>query len=328
MKQQTRRFMKTTFILAVILAVSTGAAFAAPQFVRIGTGGSGGNFYRLGAGMMALMNEKHPDKYHYSIQATKGTPHNLQLVNDAEVEFVFASGAQAIEAFNNQGSFKNDDEARHKKMSFLFYVYPNIGHFGVTKDQADKINTIADLAGKRVSIGLIGSAGDRQMRDKILPAAGLKYEDIRAEHTVHGGSIDQLRNRQIDAMIWPDGVFSASWTEAADTGLLVFKSFPDNVIDAIVKGTVNFPLTIEANTYPNQPEPFKTWGDPILLVAGNHVSEEVVYDFLKTTFENTQYLVEIMPLAKFINLKDALQAQQFPLHPGAEKFYREAGVLK
>ncbi|GLB60320.1 TAXI family TRAP transporter solute-binding subunit [Cytobacillus sp. NCCP-133] len=296
------------------------------QFVRVATGGSGGNYYRLGGAMMGLMNNKF-NNYEYSIQATDGTPHNIALVNSGEVEIAFGTAQTFIDAYNNEGQFAEQEKGKFQNMGFLTFVYPNVTHFGVSEWADDSFKTIYDLPGHSVSINKLGSTGTIEMQEIILPVIDAAFEDFSPEYTVHGETIDQLRNRQIDGAIWGDGIYSASWTEMMNTGFMTLKSFPDEVIEAATKDSVKFPITIEAGSYPNQDEPFTTWAEPILLVANSDMSEQAVYDFLKTTFENVEDLTAVIPLAKYIDKEFALQGQEFPLHPGAEKYFKEIGLL-
>lgn len=323
---------KFTTAIAVLALVATTSLFAAgakegqKQFVRIGTAGSGGNYYRLGAGMAALFNEK-MQNVQVSIQATKGSPHNAELLADKEIEVAFIGGDPAYEAYHNLGAFKDRPKDRFKNMRFVSHSYPNPQHF-VAMSWAPEIKTLRDLKGKRVSVGMLGSHGEFLWKE-TMNILGWTYSDIKAEYTVHQATIDQVRNRQIDAVVWPDAIGSASIAEMMDTGFARLIDMDEDVIKGMTQG-MNFSYMIPANTYAKQDKPVKTFAYSAIIVAREDVSAEMIYQMTKHMYENTDYLVNVHPIAKYMILKDALNGQPtgMPLHPGAERYYREKGVLK
>ncbi len=305
---------------------AAGAKEGQKTFIRIGTAGSGGNYYRLGAGMAALWNEKLPN-VQASIQATKGSPHNAELLADKEIEVSFIGGDPAYEAYHNLGAFKDRPKDRYKNMRFITHAYPNPQNF-VAMSWAPDIKTLRDLKGKRVSVGMLGSHGEFLWK-QIMEILGWSYNDIKAEYTVHQATIDQVRNRQIDAVVWPDAIGSASIAEMMDTGFARLLDMDADVIKGMTQG-MNFPYTIPANTYPNQNKAVKTFAYSAIIVAREDVSADLIYNLTKLMYENLDYLINVHPLAKYMVLEHALNGQPtgMPLHPGAERFYREKGILK
>src|SRR4030066_705499 len=207
-------------VLTLILLIASVGAVSAAEYVRVATAGAGGNYYRLGAGMTSLWNElfgsvgKNDTQKYYAkdllstIQATQGSAHNCDLVADEEVEIAFISAAVGYDAYYNLGRYAERPKDRYKNMRFLAFIYPN-PNWLVAMEWAPEINGIRDLKGKRVSVGMIGSQGELYWQ-RMMDFLGWTYDDIKAEYTEHGTAIDQVRNRQIDALLWPDAPPSPS----------------------------------------------------------------------------------------------------------------------
>ncbi len=330
---------KICFVLVLSLAlimVSAGT-LSASEYIRVATAGSGGNYYRLGAGMTSLWNdlfgnmdeidtkEYNAKEIMSTIQATQGSPHNCDLLADGDVEIAFLSAAVAYDAYYNLGRFEDRPKDRYKNLRFIGFMYPN-PNWLVALEWAPEIEDLRDLKGKRVSVGMIGSQGEVYWQ-RMMDFLGWTYDDISAEYTVHGTAIDQVRNRQIDALLWPDAPTSPSYTEIFQTGFARALSYPQDVIEYMTEDSLDFPYTIPANTIPGQTNAFDTFAAAAILGVREGVDEEIVYNLLKSMHENKNYLVDIYRLASFISVEDAAFGQPFPLHPGAEKFYKEIGVL-
>jgi len=311
-------------LLVISLLVMCGVAVSAKTFIRLGTAGSGGNYYRLGAGMASLWNDLFPD-LQVSIQATKGSANNVDLLADKEVEISFLSANPAYQSYNNEGQWADREKGRYENMRFMSHVYPNPQNF-VAMEWAPDIKSVRDLKGKRVSVGMLGSTGENSWK-KIMEILGWTYDDIVEEFTVHQTAIDQVRNRQIDAVIWPDAAGSASFTEIMQTGFARFVDLDDDIIEGMTK-EMDFPFTLPAGAFPGQDKPVKTFAGSAVLAAREDVPEDIIYKLVKSMYENQEFLINVHPITKYMVLEQALNGQPFPLHPGAEKYYREMGVIK
>ena len=326
--------LASTAILSgvVAMAVATTAEAQAPSFgdktfVRIGTAGSGGNTYRVGAGLAALFNEKLTDiKLLTSVQATGGSVHNMELLANKEVEIATAGGSVANAAFHNRGQWKDRPMGRYEVVQFVSSIYPNPVWF-VAMEWAPEIESLRDLKGKRVSIGMIGSQGE-SVWQRIMDIVGMTYDDMKPEYTVHQSAIDQVRNRQIDAVVIPDAAGSASITQMMETGFGRIVDMDADVVTAMTEDTLDFPYDQPSGSVPGLEEPRKTWASSVVLVARKDVQADLVYIMTKTIFENNDYLVKIHPITKFWSLDTALDGQTGTLHEGAVRYYKEVGALK
>jgi uncharacterized protein len=321
--------MRSTFtaVLAGLCALpliqaATVQPVAAQDFVRIATAGSGGNYYRLGGGLASILNED-VEGMQATIQATGGTVENLDLLADQEVEVAYVTGSVALQAYENTGVFADRPEGRYDGLRAIATVYPNPQWFVVIDDS---ITSIHDLKGKRVSVGMQGSNGEAWWR-QIMEHLGWTYDDIQAEFTVHQAAIDQVRNRQIDAIVWPDAPGSASIQEIVDTGFGKVLSVDADIIQYMDEQGLDYAYTLPAGSVPGTDEAIETFASPVAFSAHADVDEELVYQITKTMFEEKERLIQVHPLAAYMTLENALDGLPYPLHPGAERFYKEQGVL-
>ncbi|TVQ28965.1 MAG: TAXI family TRAP transporter solute-binding subunit [Geminicoccaceae bacterium] len=328
-KRSGRTNMRVT-MLAVAAGLTAYAATpsaivpsaAATEFVRIATAGSGGNFYRLGGGVAAILNDEHRDM-RASIQATGGTVENLDLLADREVEIAYVTGSVALQAFENTGVFADRPQGRYDGLRAIATVYPNPQWF-VVMDPS--IQSVRDLQGKRVAVGMQGSNGEAWWR-QIMEFLGWTYADIRPEFTMHQAAIDQVRNRQIDALVSPDAPGSATIQEMVNTGFGIVRNLDEDIIEFMASQGLDYAYTLPAGTVPGTDEAIHTFASPVTLSTHAGMSEDLVYRITKSLFEHQDRLIQVHPLANFMTLENAMDGLPYPLHPGAERFYREQGLL-
>ncbi|GHC35859.1 TAXI family TRAP transporter solute-binding subunit [Aidingimonas halophila] len=297
-------------------------SLAQEEFIRIATAGSGGNYYRLGGGLASIYNDR-IDGVEASIQATGGTVENLDLLADQEVELAYLSGGIGQEAYENTGQFEQRPEGRYEGLRAIATVYPNPQWFIAIDED---IESVKDLEGMRVSVGTQGGAGETWWRS-IMEHLDWTYEDIQPEFTVHDSAIDQVRNRQIDALIWPDAPGSSSIQQIADTDRGRALDIDEDIIEYMADQGLDYAYTLDADDNPFGDEDIQTFASPITLASHEGVSEERVYEMTKAMFENKEELIGVHPLAEYMELEDAAENLPFPLHPGAERYYEEQGVL-
>ena len=276
--------------------------------------------------MAALFNEKLTDiKLQASVQATGGSVHNMELLAEGEVELATAGGSVAHQAYNNAGRYADRPADRYKVVQFVSSIYPNPVWF-LAMEWAPEINSLRDLRGKRVSMGLVGSQGEA-VWNQIMDIIGLTYDDVEQEFTVHQAAIDQVRNRQIDAVVIPDAAGSSSIVQMMETGFARILDMDDDVITGMTENSLDFPYTQSVGAVPGLDEPRKTWASSVVLVARSDVEEDLVYHMTKTVFENLDFLENIHPITRFWRTETALDGQTGDLHPGAAKYYREIGLM-
>lgn len=306
------------FSLAALFTAST--AWAAPTFINILTGGTSGVYYPIGVALSQIYNDIEGAKT--SVQATKASVENLNLLQAGRGELAFALGDSVADAWNGveDAGFKTP----LKRLRAIAGTYQN--YIQVVASKESGIKTLADLKGKRISVGAPKSGTELNAR-AIFKAAGLSYEDMgRVEFLPYAESVELIKNRQLDATLQSSGLGMAAIRDLATTMPVSFVEIPSAVV-AKINNAAYQPGVIPAGTYEGQMEAVPTVAVTNLLVSHEKVSDEVAYQMTKRMFAHLDQLANAHSAAKAITLEKAAKNLPIPLHPGAERFYKEVGVL-
>lgn len=309
------------FAAAAALTAST-AVLAAPTFINILTGGTSGVYYPIGVGLSQLYGTG-IDGAKTSVQATKASVENLNLLQAGRGELAFALGDSVGDAWNGveDAGFK----APLKNLRAIGGTYNN--YIQVVASAESGIKTLADLKGKRISVGAPKSGTELNAR-AIFKAAGMSYEDLgKVEFLPYAESVELIKNRQLDATLQSSGLGMAAIRDLATTMPVTFVAIPAEVVEKIGSPAYQAGV-IPAGTYEGQAAEVPTVAITNILVTHSKVSDEVAYQMTKLMFDNLERLGTAHSAAKDIKLETATQNLPIPLHPGAERFYKEAGVLK
>jgi TRAP transporter TAXI family solute receptor len=306
-------------ILAFSLGLSPVAA-SADEFVNILTGGTAGVYYPLGVAISKVLTDKVPGT-RPSVQATKGSVENLNLIQGGKGEVAFTLGDSLAAAV--AGSADAGFKAPLDNVQTLGAIYPN--YVQIVASQESGIKTLADLKGKRLSVGAPKSGTELNAR-AILAAAGMSYEDLgKVEYLDFAQSVELMKNRQIDATLQSAGLGVASLRDLATSVPVVVVSVPEDVAQKM--GQPFFSATIPANTYEGQGEDVVTVAVPNFLVTRADLSEDLVYKITQAIYENLPELQAAHAAAKGIALDKAAKGSPAPLHPGAQKYFTEKNVM-
>ncbi|TWC39546.1 hypothetical protein FBY03_10496 [Pseudomonas sp. SJZ079] len=314
----TKRF--SLFAAAAALTAST-AVLAAPTFINILTGGTSGVYYPIGVGLSQLYSNG-IEGAKTSVQATKASVENLNLLQAGRGELALALGDSVADAWNGveDAGFK----APLKKLRAIAATYPNYIQIVASKESG--ITSLADLKGKRISVGAPKSGTELNAR-AIFKAAGLSYEDMgKVEFLPFAESVELMKNRQLDATLQSAGLGMAAIRDLSVTMPLNYVAIPAEVT-AKVGNPAYQPATIPAGTYDGQDAEVPTVAITNILVSHEGVSDEVAYQMTKLMFDNLERLGTAHSAAKDIKLENAAKNLPIPLHPGAERFYKEVGAL-
>ena len=314
--------MKKFLIAAAVATAVAGPAAHADQFINVLTGGTSGVYYPLGVALTKIIADKVKGTKP-SVQATKASAENLNLLQAGRGEIAFTLGDALADAWN--GNKDAGFKAPLKKLRGLAAIYPNYIQIVARADSG--IKGIADLKGKRVSVGAPKSGTELNAR-AIFNANGIKYADFaKTEYLPFGESVQLIQNRQLDATLISAGLGVAAIRDlASTTPIAVVAITPAEV--AKVGNPVYQPAEIPAHTYTGQDTAVPTVAIRNYLVTRQGLSEKLVYDITKAMFENLPSLVAAHSAAKGIHLSAATQGMPLPLHPGAAKYFREKGILK
>jgi TRAP transporter TAXI family solute receptor len=311
-----RRF--AGLMTAVIIAVTPVAA-KAQDFINVLTGGTSGVYYPLGVALSKIYGDKIAGT-RPSVQATKASVENLVLLQQGRGEIAFTLG-DSLDA-----AWKGDEEAGFKtplkKLRGITAIYPNYVQIVASKESG--IKTLADLKGKRLSVGAPKSGTELNAR-AILGAAGLSYKDLgKIEYLPFAESVELMKNRQLDATLQSAGLGVASLRDLATSVEIVVVEVPAAVVDKA--GPPFVKVSIPANTYTGQTAAVPAAAVVNYLVTHEGVKEELVYQMTKAVFDSLPDLAAAHAAARSIKLESALEGMPVPLHPGAARYFKEKGL--
>jgi TRAP transporter TAXI family solute receptor len=310
--------------LAVVLVLSVALTGCAPQKVNLilATGGTSGTYYPFGGAMAQIFNSK-IENMNVTAQATGASVENLKLIGKKEAELAIVQNDMTDYAYNGTETFK---DGKIENVRAIATMYPEVIQIVASADSG--IGTIADIKGKKFSVGAPGSGVEANAR-QILDVLGMTYNDFSANYLSFSESADSLKDKHIDGFLFMSGIPNAAIQDTATTSSLSFVSIPDDVIKNL---TTKYPFFTEfiipAGTYKGQDADVKTVAAKATLVVGSEVSEKVVYDLTKALFENQAELATAHAKGKELKLEDAVQGISVPFHAGAEKYYKEVGAIK
>ena len=310
--------------VAVVAAVALTGAAQAQQFFRIGTGGTAGTYYPVG-GMIANAVTQ-PGKVIVTAQASNGSLANVNGVAGGAIESGFSQSDVATWAYTGTGPYT--DKPKVSDLRMIANLYPESIHLVVKKGSG--IKTVADLKGKRVALDEPGSGTLINAR-MVLAAYGVQESDIKAEFIKPNQAGDKLKDGALDAFFFVGGSPAGAIAELASSGAgieLVALGGPQ--AEGLRMANPYFAVdTIPANTYKDVAA-VQTLAVGAQWVTSAKADTETVYQITKALFsEATQKaLAAGHAKGKLINNKNAVLGVGIPFHAGAEKYYKEAGVLK
>lgn len=310
----------TAVATAALLAAAPLAASAA-EFINVLTGGTSGVYYPMGVAMSEIWG-KGIAGARTQVQATKASVENLNLLQQGKGEVGFALGDSVQMAW--EGNAEAGFKGKLDKIRALGAIYPNYIQIVAAKDAG--IASLADLKGKSLSVGAAKSGTELNAR-AILAAAGMTYQDLgKVEYLPFAESVELMKNRQLDATLQSAGLGVASLKDLATSTPITVIPVPADLVGRL--GAAYQTATIPAGTYQGQDGDVETAAVTNLLVTHEGVPEETVYQMTKLLFENLDSVKAAHAAGKAIDPARAAENLPIPLHPGAERYYREIGVLK
>lgn len=316
------RFLRLMAAIAAMAFLAAAPARAEQQFINVLTGGTSGVYYPLGVALSQIYSKALPNAK-ATVQATKASAENLNLLQAGRGEIGFTLGDALSDAWKGveDAGFKTP----LKKLRTVAAIYPNYIQIVASADSG--IKTLADLKGKRLAVGAPKSGTELNAR-AVLKAAGLSYKDLgKVEYLPFGESVELMKNRQLDATVISAGLGVAALRDLSVSVKIVVVSVPPEVV-AKINDPAYQPGVIPAKTYEGQNASVPTVAVQNFLVTHEGVPADVVYKMTKSMWENLDQLTASHAAAKAIRKETAVIGLPVPLHPGAEKYYREVGLIK
>jgi len=326
---------------ALMLAGAIVGTYAVAQeikFFRIGTGGTAGTYYPIG-GLLANAISNPPGSRACNeggscgvpglvatAVASNGSVANINGIQSGQMESGFTQSDVAFWAFTGTGVYEGKPKVADLRL--IANLYPETIHIVARKGAG--ISSVADLKGKRVSLDEPGSGTLVDARI-ILGAYGITEKDIKAEYLKPNQAGDKIRDGGLDAFFFVGGYPTSAISELASAGggiELVPVAGPE--VDKMRQQYGFFsPDTIPANTYKGIGE-VKTIAVGAQWVTSAKQPDALIYEVTKATWnENTRKFLDAgHAKGKAIQMASATAGAGIPFHPGAEKFYKEKGLLK
>jgi len=323
-------FSKSNLVAAVAgLAVMTGFAVAqTPTFFRIGTGGTAGTYYPVG-GLIANAISGNGDKGVPGLVATavasNGSVANVNGIQSGAMESGFSQSDVAYWAYTGTGLYEGKPKV--EDLRILATLYPETIHLVASK--ASGIKSVTDLKGKRVALDEPGSGTLVDARI-VLAAYGLTEKDIKPEYLKPGPAGDRLRDGALDAFFFVGGYPTGAISELASSSGIDLVPISGPEVEKLLADYAFFAKDkVPADTYKGVGET-ETISVNAQWVTSAKQPDQLVYDIVKVLWNDASRAALDAGHAKgkMITLQNATTGLGIPLHPGAERFYKEAGVLK
>lgn len=317
--------MKPIRLLAVSLALAAAVGGAqAQQFFRIGTGGTAGTYYPVGGAIANAVSQ--PGKIVVTAQASNGSVANVTGIAGGQMESGFSQADVATWAQKGTGIYEGKPNVPGLRL--IANLYPESVHVVVKKGSG--IKSVADLKGKRVALDEPGS-GTLVNARAILAAYGLKEADIKPEYIKPNQAGDKMKDGSLDAFFFTGGAPAGAIAELASSGSGIDVLPIDGAAAEALKKSSPFFAddTIAADTYKGVGQ-VKTIAVGAQWVTGDKADTNTVYEITKALFSEPaqKALAAGHAKGKFITKENAVKGAGIPFHPGAEKFYKEVGLIK
>jgi len=307
--------------MAVVFVIAAAAVVQAADNLVLATGGTAGTYYPFGGAMAKIWNSKVKDM-NVTAQTSGASGENVRLINKKEVELALVQSDTLDFAFNAKEAFKEP----LKEMSAVAVLYPEIVQVVVAAGSS--IKSFADLKGKKVGVGAPGSGTEANFR-QLLDAYGMKKEDVNAQFLSFSESAEAFKDKHIDAFIVTAGIPNAGIMDVSTQNEIRILDIPADISGKMIQ---KYPflaaVKVPANTYKGLSADVSTVAVNAVLIAGNQLKDDMVYNLTKALFENQADLAAAHAKGKEVNGQYAVKGVSIPFHPGAVKYFKEKGLMK
>ncbi len=302
-------------------AASTPAAPTGDKLkVTLATGGTSGTYYAVGGAMQTVLNPL-LTMTEFNVASTGASKANVNMITDGEAQMAILQSDVISYAHTGTNTFA--DTGVEDNALWVAGLYNETVQIIATKDITD----VSQLKGKTVCMGDVGS-GTRVNAEQVLAAYGMTADDVNAVAGSFQDGVDGIKDGKIDAAFTVAGAPTTAIVDLATTNEFSMISLTDEALTYIHE---NFPFLVDDNlpagTYTGIDQETKCVAVQAALVASKDVSEDAVYELLKTMFDNKSALEAGHAKFQFLDTTFASAGASVPLHPGAEKYYREVGAI-
>ena len=290
------------------------------EFCTLGTGGTTGTYYAVG-GVMATVLNGVLEESELTVTSTGASKANIQMIDDGDADLATVQNDVMYYAYTGTDLFAS--EGAYESFSAIAGLYDETVQI-VTCDSS--IATVADLAGKTVSVGDAGSGVEFNAK-QILEAYDLSFDDISVVNASFGDSAESLKDGKIDAAFVVAGAPTTAVVDLATVkDVSIVQLDEEHIAKLQDKYSFYTETVIPANTYTGVEEDAMTVSVRATLIVATDISEDAVYELTKDLFEYKDELAAGHDKFSLLNLEDAVKGIEVPFHPGAAKYYAEQGI--
>lgn len=292
------------------------------HYLHIATGNTLGTYYIIGGAVSELLNEKIPDM-HSGVQTTSGSIANVKLLQEGVVELAIIQNDIASYAVNGTEMFKDENKHKYENLRGIATLYPESCQAVTTA--AAGINSIADLRGKKVAVGVEGSGAEVNAR-QILEAYGLTYSDIQPQYLSFSAASKALKEGTIDAAFLTAGAPTLAVQDVASQMQVKLLPIDDEHVKILTdKYSFYSKIVIPKGTYRGVDEDIETVSVMAILACNDKIDNDLAYQVIKTVFGNLDTLKSAHPVISNLDKKLAMEKAHMtlPFNEGAEKFFKE-----
>lgn len=304
-----------TFTSSVVLAASD------PKFLTIGTASSGGAYYPIGIAMADIITNKLGIQT--TAQITGGAIENNSLIQNKGVDIAISQGVMSYNAVNGLPPYKN-------KLTDVTGIFNSLtkGVFQLVVNKKSSIKTMKDLKGKKIALGPAGGGAITTFLE-VFTSYGFTEKDFQPVYISYEQAADSLVDGNLDAILVQAAIPSPAITQqTAAKKPLRFIAIEDDMLEKLMKKYSYYSkITIPKEMY-NTDAPVSTFYIANMVVVNKNLSADLVYRITKAFFENIATIRKSHPAVKGLTLEAAVEGMPVPLHPGAEKYFKEKGLLK
>lgn len=299
-----------------------------PSYIKIGTASQTGVYYPVGGGIANWVNQGSAEHgIQASVEATDGSVFNINALMTGDIDFGIVQSDRQYQAWNGEAEWAST--SKQEKLRTVCSLYTEMVTLAAAADAG--IDSVADLAGKTVNIGNPGS-GTRVNAEDVLAAAGLDpATDLETMDITAGESPKLFQDERIDAFFFTVGHPAGTFMElVAGRRAVKFIHIDGDAIESLIEDKPYYQQArIPIGNYPGieGDRDTPTIGLKTSLVTSTDVDDDVVYEVTKAIFENLGNFRGAHPALAYLKAEEMVQGNFAPIHPGAERYFKEAGLL-
>ncbi|MGL5336289.1 MAG: TAXI family TRAP transporter solute-binding subunit [Enterovibrio sp.] len=313
-------------LFAIFALLFVQPLFAQQQLMLIGAASEHGIYYPVAGTLCRLVNKQFfINDLYCSAVATNGSMDNIKALQKNEFQFAIVQSNIQHNAYHAEGEFAQ--QGSFNQLRSLFSLHPE--YFTILARKNNNIKIFTDIKERKINFGIEGS-GDRQILENLLALANFQLTDFaKVVEISNTKQAKALCNNTIDAMMYVIGHPNKNTQNVINKCDAQLVGIDKKLIKKLLKQNRAFELAeLPADLYPNQPENIKTVAVYATVVTTESIPDDVAYNFTKAVFEQLAKLKKAHPALQNLDAKKMVTvAQSAPMHPGAERYFQEAGLL-